>query len=194
MSLRIIVFHGTGGSPSANWFPWIVTECSKLSLECIVPKFPTPEGQNLNAWLTTFSNLCDELKKDDILIGHSVGAAFALRLLEKSATPIRATILVAPFAKSLGLKDFDPLNSTFVDPPFEWAKIKSNSKSFSVYMGDNDPYVPLPFGLEVSSALAVEPQVIPGGKHLNAEGGYHTFPGILQEIRRRLSEKTTSKS
>ena len=46
-----IIIHGTYGNPDENWFPWLKIELEKIGYQVYVPTFPTPENQNLEAWL-----------------------------------------------------------------------------------------------------------------------------------------------
>ncbi|MFH0943316.1 MAG: hypothetical protein V1810_04035 [Candidatus Beckwithbacteria bacterium] len=88
--MNVFIFHGTMGSPEANWFPWLERELKGLGLEVLVPRFPTPEGPG-----------------------------FFLRLLERRTSPIKAAILAAPFDGFIGEEPYDTLNKTFIDHPFD---------------------------------------------------------------------------
>ena len=48
------IFHGTGGYPEENWFPWLKRELESLDYKVIVPQFPTPENQTLENWFAIF--------------------------------------------------------------------------------------------------------------------------------------------
>ena len=117
-----------------------------------------------------------------MLVGHSMGAGFVLRLLEIAREQIEATFLVSSFVRPLGLPEFDRLNESFIAEPFDWAAIRQASKKFFVYHGTNDPYVPLLLGQEVAEKLGVPLTVIDGGGHLNAESGYNRFDQLLADI------------
>lgn len=179
---RVIVIHGTGGSPDENWFPWLQAEFASRDIETIIPEFPTPQNQNLENWLTAFEKRVGTLRQGDVLIGHSIGAAFVLRLLENTQMSIRAAILVAGFDSQLGDPRFDPFNESFLKAPFSWEKIIASANEFIVFAGDNDPYVPIKFGLELSKNLGTTLRVIKGGGHLNSSSGFTTFPQLLSDL------------
>ncbi|TAH37623.1 MAG: hypothetical protein EYC62_01695 [Alphaproteobacteria bacterium] len=176
--MKAIIIHGTKGSPQGNWFPWLAGQLQTQGFDVQVPHMPTPDGQNLQNWLAAFDRI--RLDQNTILIGHSMGAGFILRLLEHGG-PICGAILVAPFMAALGLPEYDVLNKSFVEGPVDWQKIKSNSREFRVIAGDDDPYVPFMASKQVADGLGCPLTVIPGGKHLNAESGYTEFP-ILRDM------------
>lgn len=180
--MKVVIIHGTGGNPDGNWFPWLSAELSKCNVPVIIPRMPTPEGQSLAAWLTTFDTLVGPVDAETVLIGHSVGAVFLLRLLERIEKPVRASFFVAGFIGYLGIEKFDLLNSTFVEGEYDWNLIQSNAGKAVCFSGSDDPYVPIEQGIEIARNLKVAPRIIEGGGHLNAEFGYHTFPLLLEEL------------
>jgi len=179
---KAVIIHGTKGSPEGNWFQAVAAELDAQGFHTFVPQFPTPEGQNLDNWLATFESEIGELDQHSILIGHSVGAVFVLRLLEMIQIPVHTAVFVAGFTGRLGLPEFDALNATFVSTQFDWEKIGSNASHFICLSGSNDPYVPFEQGKQIANSLGVPHLVIDGGGHLNSESGYRSFPRLLEEL------------
>lgn len=106
--LRVIVLHGAHGGPDTNWFPWLHGELAAQGIEVLRPRFPTPEGQPLEAWLAAYDRAVAPLPAaSTVLIGHSLGAAFALRLAERAAAPFAGLFLAAGFIGALGLPGSD---------------------------------------------------------------------------------------
>lgn len=185
--MKVFIFHGTMGSPKGNWFPWLKRELKGLGIEVFVPRFPTPEGQNLDNWLKTFEPYQKYVNKDSVFVGHSMGPAFIFRLLEKRQLPILASILVVPFYKELDLPEpFVKLIKTFIDHPFDWEKIKQNRPKFTVFCGADDPYVPIEQPRFIAEKLGAKLKIIKGGKHLNSEAGYTKFPEVLEELKKLM--------
>lgn len=195
--MNVFIFHGTGGSPEGNWFPWLKQQLINQGIEVFVPKFPTPEGQSLKAWLKVFEKYQNKVTQETIFVGHSMGPGFIFRLLEKSQVKIKGAILASPFIGFLDNEWFDNLNKTFIDHPFNWEKIKKNCPRFAILSGDNDPYVAIKQpesvrdgvakklideGKRLASKLNVSFKLIKGGGHLNAETNYLEFPEVLTEI------------
>lgn len=124
----------------------------------------------------------DRLTNETILVGHSIACAFILSILERLETPIRASFLIAGFLHEIGIPEYDALNETFVKKEFDWKRIKKSSRQFSVFVSDNDPYVPQRMGQELATHLDVVPIVVRGAGHFNTDAGYTTFPLLLQTI------------
>src|SRR5689334_3687069 len=143
---KVIMIHGAFGKPDENWFPWLASQIQRFGQEAIVPAFPTPENQNPNSWRKVFDDQIGELDQNMILVGHSLGPAFILRLLEDARTPVLGTYLVSGFLGAIGQPAFDPINAPFFISPFSWDRIRSNAGVIRVYNSDNDPYVPLQKG------------------------------------------------
>lgn len=190
--MRAIIIHGTGGSPDGNWFPWLSQELLQKNVQVLIPELPRPECQTLQTWLETFEGQVGALKNNDILIGHSIGAAFSLRLLERSTVIIKACFLVSGFIQPLGQPNFDPYNSSFLESDFNprvnFEKIKKHCPYFKVYLGDNDPYVPSAYSLSLAEHLACSFEIIQNGGHLNSEFGFKTFPPLLTDLEILLAE------
>jgi predicted alpha/beta hydrolase family esterase len=182
MSKRIAIVHGSFGNSRENWFPWLADELRGLGHSVIVPDFPTPQGQSLKNWLEVFDESVATLTKDTILVGHSLGAAFILRVLERSRQPIGATFLVSAFLGSLGLPKFDEVNADFVNAPVDWERVTANAGTVRVFAGDNDPYVPTEKGAFIANQFGVSLTVVKGGGHINASAGFSAFPQLLREM------------
>lgn len=180
---NVIIIHGTGGSPERNWFPWLKTELEKTDCRVFVPKFPTPRGQSLESWLDTFKNCERYLDESAIVVGHSLGTAFLLNVLEKLDHQIEAAYFVSGFTGLLDNPEFDDLNRTFVSRDFDWSRIKRNCKRFNIINSDNDPYVPLQKGIDLAKNLGSELIVLSGAGHINHESGYLKFEFLLEKMK-----------
>lgn len=179
---HIVIIHGAYGAPTENWFPWLSKQLKADGHKISVPALPTPEGQTLSNWLAEFKSQVGELEEDMILVGHSLAPGFILNLLERSTVKVSAVFLVSGFLGKLGLADFDPINKSFVCCQFNWDKIKGNAGGIYVYNSDNDPYVPLEKGKELSQNLGVDLNVIHNGGHINADAGFEEIPFLLEGI------------
>jgi len=199
--MNVFIFHGTFGYPEENWFPWLKRQMENQGIKTYVPKFPTPKGQSLTSWLKAFKPYEKYIDKETIFVGHSLGPVFILRLLEKRKEPVLASILVAPFNAILSVPEFDELNKTFIEKPFNWQKIKQNCKHFVVFRGSDDPYISadqpekmrealskkiITQGKRLANRLNVDFKEIKKGGHFNTKAGYSEFFEVLTEINRLL--------
>lgn len=181
-SFNAVIIHGSFGTPDGNWFPWLAHQLELKGVKAVRPELPTPNGQSLRSWMDVFHKQVKGIGSNTILIGHSLASAFILHILQSLKTPVHSTVLVSPFIRELGLYDFDTVNKSFIDGPFNWEKIKLNAGKTSIFGGDNDPYVPIEAMEEVSEFLGISIKIIKNGGHLNTSSGYTTFPEVYDEI------------
>jgi uncharacterized protein len=177
---NIFIFHGTEGYPEENWFPWIKEQLPDHNV--IIPQFPTPENQTLDAWFEVFNKCKEHFTEDTILIGHSLGGSFLLRVLEQSKIKIKAAFTISAPIGVLPIRNYET-DELFIKNPFNWEKIKSNCKNFFVFHSDNDPYVCLGNGKEIANRLGIELTMIPNSGHFNTPAGYSKFPQLLEKIK-----------
>ena len=93
----VFIIHGAYGHPGENWFPWLKERLEELGHEVVVPAFPTPEGQTLEKWLKVFSTYQQQVTAESVFIGHSIGPAFILTVLEQLESPVKAGFFVGGF-------------------------------------------------------------------------------------------------
>jgi predicted alpha/beta hydrolase family esterase len=182
--IRVTVLHGAHGGPDTNWFPWLHAALEAEGVAVLRPRFPTPQGQSLTAWLDAYDRAVKPLPVlPTILVGHSLGAAFALRLVERAVEPVAGLLLAAGFVGPLGLPDYDAINHSFFADPFDWGGIRARKGQVCrCWAGADDPYVPLPRSQSVADHLEAPLEVLPGGGHLNSETGFTTFPQLRDAI------------
>ena len=182
MPKRVIIIHGTEGSPTEGWFPWLRSKVKSLGAEAVSPALPTPEGQSLESWKREFNRQIGDLGLNDILVGHSIGASFALRLVGGVSQPITGLFTAAGVTQRIGHQKYDPLLASFVDEPFEWATIKQHARTFHAYHGEKDNLVPLAQGREIADGLGVKLQVIKDEGHFSGDDGFTEFPQLWTDL------------
>src|SRR3989344_6235928 len=182
-----IIFHGAGNTSQGNWFPWLKRELERESYKVWVPDLPNSDIPNLNDWLeTVFENSTWEFKKDSIFIGHSAGATFILRILERLPEDIqihKALLVAGPY--NLGTKkELFNYKRDMVKDPFHWEKIKKSCKHFYFFYSDNDPYkCGIDQGKILHNHLGGQLILRSGEGHFNLEKGlqYKQFPELLEK-------------
>jgi len=178
----VFIFHGTGGHPGENWFPWLKEKLEAAGHSAIVPKFPTPEGQSLQSWLAVFDKYKDKVDEQTIFVAHSLGCIFLLRVLEKLPHLVRAAIFVSAPVGVEPIKNYagDKAFSDGFD--FDWQNIKAKALQFLVFHSDDDPYISLGNGEKLAKELAIPLTFIPHAGHFNAKAGFTIFPQLLQKL------------
>jgi uncharacterized protein len=179
---NVFIFHGTGGHPKENWFPWLKEKLEKKGYKVFVPQFPTPDKPLLKPWLAELKKYQDEIDENTIFIGHSLGGMFVLRILERQEKPIKAAFIVSGPAGVKPIKFYEGdyrFNNGF---EFDWDKIKKMAKQFIVYHSDNDPFISLGNGELIAEKLGVTLTFIPNAGHFNAMAGYTKFEKLLDKI------------
>jgi len=176
-----IIIHGTEGYPQENWFPWLKKELENLGYKVSVPQFPTPPivPAKISEWWKVLENL--KIDEDTMIIGHSLGGIFTLRILEKLKNPVASVFLTGTPIGERPMKNFDR-DAAFSGFEFDWNKIKKNAKRFVVFQSDDDPYVSLKNGEVLAKNLGVSLYFVANAGHFNAKAGYLKFPQLLEEI------------
>ncbi|MCF7834139.1 MAG: alpha/beta fold hydrolase [Candidatus Pacebacteria bacterium] len=183
MQNNVFIFHGTEGYPEENWFPWLKEKLEAKGCNVIVPQFPTSPvvPAKIAEWFEVLKGYEQYINEDTILIGHSLGGVFALRVLEQLKHPVKAVFLTGTPIGVKPILSYDRDNS-FGGFNFDWQKIKTNAKHFDVFQSDNDPYVSLGNGEQLAKKLGVELTFIPNAGHFNKKAGYLSFPDLLTKI------------
>lgn len=186
--MKFVIFHGAYGSPDGNWFPQLQENLEGLSQKVTTPLFPTPKNQSLQSWLSVFEEVKKDFKEGEPLcfIGHSLGPLFILHVVEKYNLQLDSAIFVSPFLTKLFNRKYDSINKTFYKEDFDFDNLKKRIPlSYTLY-SDNDPYVSSKYSIEFAKKLESSLIEVRGGKHLNSEGGFTSFPLIFQLCKTRM--------
>lgn len=183
----VFIFHGTEGYPEENWFPWMKKELEAKGYTVIVPQFPTPPvvPAKIAEWFDVLKKHASQIDEDTILIGHSLGGIFTLRVLEQLSHAIQSAYLVGTPVGIQPILNFDRDNS-FSSFEFDWETIRKKAKNFGVFHSDTDPYVGLENGKALAEHLHVDLTFVPNAGHFNTSSGYEEFPELLTMITANL--------
>jgi predicted alpha/beta hydrolase family esterase len=180
---NVIIIHGTEGYPEENWFPWLKEKLEAKGYVVTVPQFPSPPvvAAKISEWFEVLDEHIDKINEDTIIIGHSLGGVFTLRILEKLDKPVRAAFLTGTPIGVRPILNYDR-DVAFSGFDFDWDKIRTNSKHFEVFQSDDDPYVDLANGEELAKHLGINLNFIPNAGHFNKKAGYTEFPQLLEKL------------
>jgi hypothetical protein len=189
MKNKIFIFHGTEGCPEENWFPWMKHELEQRGYEVFVPQFPSPPmvPAKISDWFNVLKNYEQYINEDTILIGHSLGGIFTLRILEALTHPVKAVFFIGTPIGIRPIANYDRDNS-FSSFLFNWDTIKNKAKHFTVFQSDDDPYVGLENGKELARILNVELSFVLHAGHFNKKAGYVKFEQLRDKLLEILEE------
>ena len=190
MKTNVFIFHGTEGYPKENWFPWMKEKLEAEGCKVTVPQFPTPPvvPAKISEWFDVLENYEKEITGDTILIGHSLGGIFTLRILEKLNHPVKAAVFVGTSIGVRPILNYDR-DMSFSGFDFDWSNIKNKAKNFIVYHSDTDPYVGLGNGEQLAKNLGVKLTFVPNAGHFNKKAGYTEFPDLLEKLKLLITEE-----
>jgi uncharacterized protein len=139
---------------SCNWYLWLKNELHTRGIECILRDFPDPYQCRESIWIPFLQNDIG-LDDDTVLIGHSSGAACAMRLLERQQDdPLRSVILVATAYTDLG--DEHERRSEYFSRDWNWEAMKKGAKNIVCYHGVDDPLIPVAEARHIAEKLRGE--------------------------------------
>lgn len=158
--MRIVIFHGTGGSPEGNWFPWLKVELEELGHEVYV-------GHSLGA--TFMCEILSRPRPEPVKASFFV-SGFLDDLGDEWFDSRNHTFTHYPF-------DWGNIRKTM-------------GQAVVLYGGDDPyvPVAQAKKLVEKlgGGGGGVRQILIKNGGHLNAESGYTRFPRLLRLIEREL--------
>ncbi|MDO8570493.1 MAG: alpha/beta fold hydrolase [Candidatus Daviesbacteria bacterium] len=186
---NLFIFHGTEGYPEENWFPWLKQKLEKTGYNVFVPQFSTPPivPVKIAEWFDVLKDYEQHIDENTILIGHSLGGIFTLRILEQLKYPVKAVFFIGTPIGVRPILNYDRDNN-FSGFSFDWESIKKKAQHFVVFQSDTDPYVGLTNGQQLSEHLGVKLNFVPNAGHFNAKAGYLKFEKLLEEINKILEK------
>ena len=134
-----------GCSPVArsNWYSWFANEMlkNKPNVECVLRDFPDPNRCRESVWIPFLQNEIG-LDEHTIVVGHSSGAACAMRLLENdSVGKLCGVVLVAAAHTDLG--DEGERLSEYFNRSWDWDKMKMGADKIHCFHGVDDHLIPV---------------------------------------------------
>ncbi len=167
LDFTLMIIPGNGGCDvtRSNWYPWLNKELTKKypKANIICENMPDPVEAREIYWMPFIKNhlkISIEEKKDIYVVGHSSGAVALMRLVEN--TKITGGFIVAGCVSHLG--DENELNSGYYPKqpnktelrPWQWDKMKENTKWLINICSEDDCFIPIFEGLEIKEKLGLE--------------------------------------
>jgi len=179
--MKIVIIPGNGGGPveSSIWYASVrdALRSDHRVSEVVLRDMPDPVFARECYWLTFMRDelSCDE---DTIIIGHSSGAAAAMRYAEQ--WPVGGLVLVGAYSSDLG--DETEQLSGYFSRPWTWDIIHQNSPFVVQFGSTDDPYLPWQEQKAVADGLRADLQQYSDRGHFtDAE-----FPELVLAIKKQL--------
>ncbi|NP_001036213.1 serine hydrolase RBBP9 [Danio rerio] len=148
----IVPGNGAGDVERSNWYGWANKRINEIpDLSCALKNMPDPVTARESVWLPFMEKdlKCDE---ETLIIGHSSGAAAAMRYAETHK--VFAIILVGAYTSHLG--DENERESGYFSRPWEWEKIRANVEYILQFGSTDDPFLPWDEQQEVADGLKTD--------------------------------------
>ncbi|KAG0243339.1 Alpha/Beta hydrolase protein [Mortierella sp. GBAus27b] len=189
---RIILIPGNGVY-NVNWAMWYPSVTSTLSEATdkntgerlfpgggVLRNFPDPLYAHENIWHKFME---DDIKitEQDVIIGHSSGAASIMRYIETHR--VKGVVLVSAYHSDLGIET--ERESGYFNRPWNWDAMAQNTTWITQYSSEDDPLVPIAEQRQVG-------QNIPGIEYIEMKDRGHfnlskVFPELIEHITQRMS-------
>lgn len=187
---RLVVVPRWSGTPSSDYYPWLVGQLNDSAVLCpvLIGDMPHPSAPTIETWPKTLREIAGEdpdVLRETIMMGHSVGAQTVLHFLAAlpEGVQVAAAVLVA------GWWDVDkPWDSIrpWIAHEHDHERIKRAAKSIHVLLSDNDPFTSdhTRTAELFRSRLDARVVMVPGAKHFNGT----EEPAVLELLTKVASE------
>jgi len=178
--LKIVIIPGNGGGivESSVWYAWVRDALrSDHRVDVVLRDMPDPVLARECYWLPFMRDelVCDQ---KTVIIGHSSGAAAAMRYAEQ--WPVGGLVLVGAYASDLD--DENEQCSGYFSRPWAWDLIRQNSPFIIQFGSTDDPYLPWHEQKAVADALAADLRQFSNRGHFTDD----EFPEIVVAIKEKL--------
>lgn len=181
---RVVIVPGNGDGPvrQSNWYGWLADELQKRGVWVGINDMPDPifarEAQWLPFIVKQLAGGAQHLEQT-IVVGHSSGAAAAMRLAEKHR--VAGIVLVAAYTSDLG--DPTERKSGYFARPWDWDKQKANCGFIVQFASTDDPFLP------IEEQHAVRDGLAPLVEYMEFDRRSHFFAAPFSELLHLLHQK-----
>lgn len=143
---RVFIIHGWDGNPHEGWLSWIRDELEKMDFKVIAPQMPSADVPKIEEWVPFVAELVQQADENTYFIGHSMGCQTIMRYLETIyPQKVGGVALVAGFFHLKNLEDEEAVEIArpWIESPIDLAKVKQVAGNMTVFLSDNDMFVPL---------------------------------------------------
>lgn len=136
--VAIVPGNGAGNVHTANWYGWLYKKLKqRAGVTAVLENMPDPLYAREKVWLPFMKEQLN-CGADTIIVGHSSGAAAAMRFAE--ADKVAGIVLVSAYSSDLG--DELEAGSGYFSRPWDWQAIKANAGFIVQFGSTDDPFLP----------------------------------------------------
>lgn len=183
---KAVFLHGTDGSPTDHWFPWLQKKLVENGYQVFAPTLPENHTPNRDTYESFLKN-ADWDFTDNLLVGHSSGTTTILNLLMADWFPnVKASVLVGTFLNEDlldGQEWYEPgqFDGLFVQD-FDIGKIKQKCPEFIFVHGDNDHACSYNDAKDFSDQVGGDFITIKNGAHLSGSSGITEISEMVEAL------------
>src|SRR3989344_962172 len=181
--MRAIILPGNGNCDIASqWYFHVKKELENIGIWVIAENMPDANLARKEYWLPWIE---EKSKGEDklILIGHSSGAVAIMRYLENHKA--EGAVLVGACYTDLG--DEKEKASHYFDEPWQWKKIKQNTKWIILFASTDDRYIPIEEARFIKDKINPEYHEYTDQGHFSADTSNKVqFPELVDAVKKKI--------
>ncbi|KAG0057469.1 putative hydrolase rbbp9 [Gryganskiella cystojenkinii] len=189
---RIILIPGNGNDQveTSMWYPSTVRALAEAKDPrtglhlfgggSVLKTFPDPYDAHEDIWIRFMEDDIG-INENDVVIGHSSGAAAIMRFIE--SRKVKGVVLVSAYHSDLG--DISEREAGYFNRPWNWDAISGNASWIIQFSSPSDHLVPIDEQRNVASMIAgVEYIELPGRGHFIRD---RDFPELVAKVIKKMS-------
>lgn len=149
---------------------------------------PNPDAPKIEPWINKLKEIVVTSRKNDILVGHSIGCQTIIRFLEglSNGQKVDKVIMVAPWLTLNNLESDESwkIADPWLKTPIDFSKVKTKANSFTAIFSDNDPWVPLDNQDDFKERLNSEIVIEHNKGHFSGDDEITQLPIVLKVLLR----------
>ncbi len=180
---NFVLLHGFNGSPDKNFFPWIKEVLEKMGYDVQAPELPHADNPTEDEQVK-FVIENTKINENTIILGHSLGAAVALKVLEKTPHQVAKLVLAGGFIEPKFKDDKNRPYSTNFNWDYDWDAIKGKVSDITVLHDSKDPVIPFDQASSLANKLGVNVEIGDAQEgHFRGEQEYSLLEAIVPHIK-----------
>lgn len=180
---KILFIHGYTASSKADFYPSLVPQLDKHTIDYVIPDLPGDEYPHANEWLETIHEALKNNTKPLVIVGHSLGTRAALLYIEKYQPKVTTLFLIAAFANRVenALRRGGNKYPDFFTHKIDMQKVKNHIQKSYVLHSKDDSSIAYEQGVEIAYDLEAELLTFTDKDHFSSSKNTSTIFSILKE-------------